>query len=56
MINKPKLYIKTFGCQMNVNDSEYIMGQLEKLGYSNTEDMSKADLILLIDRQYILNH
>ena len=47
MINKPKVFIKTFGCQMNVNDSEYIMGQLEKLGYSNTEDMSKADLILL---------
>ena len=47
MIYKPKLYIKTFGCQMNVNDSEYIIGQLEKLGYSNTEDMSKADLILL---------
>jgi len=47
MIYKPTLYIKTFGCQMNVNDSEYIIGQLVKLGYSTTEDILKANLILL---------
>ena len=47
MTDKPKLFIKTFGCQMNVNDSEYIVGQLVKLGYSTTEDIFKADLILL---------
>jgi tRNA-2-methylthio-N6-dimethylallyladenosine synthase len=47
MTHKPKLFIKTFGCQMNVNDSEYIVGQLVKLGYSTTEDIFKADLILL---------
>jgi tRNA-2-methylthio-N6-dimethylallyladenosine synthase len=47
MTHKPTLYIKTFGCQMNVNDSEYIIGQLLKLGYSTTEDISKANLILL---------
>jgi len=45
--NKPKLFIKTFGCQMNVNDSEYIAGQLVKLGYSITEDIFKSNLILL---------
>jgi len=47
MTHKPKLFIKTFGCQMNVNDSEYIIGQLLKLGYSTTEDISKSNLILL---------
>jgi tRNA-2-methylthio-N6-dimethylallyladenosine synthase len=47
MTYKQKLYLKTFGCQMNVNDSEYIAGQLVKLGYSLTEDISKSNLILL---------
>ncbi|MDD5014082.1 MAG: tRNA (N6-isopentenyl adenosine(37)-C2)-methylthiotransferase MiaB [Atribacterota bacterium] len=45
--NQPKVCIKTFGCQMNVNDSEYMIGQLEQLGYSQTRDIFKADLILL---------
>lgn len=47
MTYKPKLFIKTFGCQMNVNDSEYIVGQLVKLGYLTTEDIFKSNLILL---------
>jgi len=47
MTYKPKLYIKTFGCQMNVNDSEYIVGQLKQLGYLETGDIFKSDLILL---------
>lgn len=47
MTHKLKLFIKTFGCQMNVNDSEYIIGQLEQLGYSTTKDMFKSNLILL---------
>ena len=45
--NHLKAFIKTFGCQMNVNDSEYIIGQLEQLGYSTTEDIFKSNLILL---------
>jgi tRNA-2-methylthio-N6-dimethylallyladenosine synthase len=44
---KQKFYIRTFGCQMNVNDSEYITGQLIKLGYSMTEDIFESNLILL---------
>jgi len=44
---KPKFFIKTFGCQMNVNDSEYIAGQLIKLGYSLTDDIFESNLILL---------
>ncbi len=47
MIYKQKFFVKTFGCQMNVNDSEYIAGQLEKLGYSLTEDIFESNLILL---------
>lgn len=47
MTYDPILFIKTFGCQMNVNDSEYIIGQLEQLGYSTTEDIFKSNLILL---------
>ena len=47
MIYKQKFFVKTFGCQMNVNDSEYIAGQLEQLGYSLTEDILESDLILL---------
>ena len=45
--NHPKVFIKTFGCQMNVNDSEYMIGQLEQLGYQETEDIFQSDLILL---------
>ncbi len=45
--NHPKVFIKTFGCQMNVNDSEYIAGKLEQSGYSITGDIFKSDLILL---------
>ena len=43
----PKVFIKTFGCQMNVNDSEFITGQLSRLGYSMTKDILNSDLILL---------
>ena len=42
-----KLYIKTFGCQMNVYDSERMMGALAKDGYEATETPDDADLILL---------
>jgi len=45
--NYPKAYIKTFGCQMNVNDSEYLIGQLKHLNYTITDNISDADLILL---------
>jgi len=41
------VYLETFGCQMNVLDSELVAGQLAALGYSPTEDMRRADLVLL---------
>ncbi|MGB4599599.1 MAG: tRNA (N6-isopentenyl adenosine(37)-C2)-methylthiotransferase MiaB [Trichlorobacter sp.] len=41
-----KLYIATFGCQMNVNDSERIVTMLEELGYQPTNHLREGDLIL----------
>ena len=42
-----KLYIETYGCQMNVSDSEVVVSILEKEGYSLTKEMSEADLIFV---------
>ena len=41
------LYIETFGCQMNVNDSERIVSMLADVGYQSTTTLTDADLILL---------
>ncbi|MDD2510363.1 MAG: tRNA (N6-isopentenyl adenosine(37)-C2)-methylthiotransferase MiaB [Syntrophomonas sp.] len=44
---KPLKYrILTYGCQMNVRDSETIAGLLEGSGFNQAEDLSEADLIL----------
>lgn len=37
----------TFGCQMNLNDSERLAGQLRTIGYELTENMEEADIILI---------
>ena len=42
-----KYFIKTYGCQMNVHDSEEICGLLDNLGYTQVEDENEADLIIL---------
>ena len=41
-----KVYIETYGCQMNVNDTEVVFSILSEAGYERTEDMSAADVIL----------
>ena len=41
-----KYFIKTFGCQMNVHESEKLSGILQSLGYNSTNDMSDADIIV----------
>ena len=46
MENK-KLFIETYGCQMNVADSEVIGSILGMAGYSFCDDINTADLILL---------
>lgn len=41
-----KYYIKTYGCQMNVHESEKLAGMLMSLGYTETDKMENADLIV----------
>src|SRR5436309_13618872 len=41
-----KLYIETVGCQMNVLDSELVVGALRRQGYELTHEATDADLIL----------
>ena len=43
---RPKIYIETYGCQMNVNDSEVILRIMQDAGYALTEDMGEASVIL----------
>ncbi len=42
----PSYHVTTFGCQMNVHDSERMRGMLESLGYEEAESRAQADLIL----------
>lgn len=44
---KRKYYIETFGCQMNVHDSEKMSGTLKSEGYVETDNPKNADLIVL---------
>src|SRR3954447_17793882 len=41
-----KLYIETVGCQMNVLDSELVVGSLRRQGYELTHEAESADVIL----------
>jgi len=40
-------FIETYGCQMNVSDSELVSSEIEKIGYIRSEKIEEADLILL---------
>ena len=42
-----KYFLKTYGCQMNEHDSENIKAMLEELGFIETDDYEKSDLVLL---------
>ena len=42
-----KYYLRTYGCQMNVHDSEEIKGILENLGFQETEELERADIVVL---------
>ena len=42
-----KLYIETYGCQMNVADSEVVVSILSENGFEPTHEINEADLILL---------
>lgn len=45
--NDKKYLILTYGCQMNVHDSEYIAGIMDDLGYTSTLEMDEADVIIV---------
>ncbi|MBE6156552.1 MAG: tRNA (N6-isopentenyl adenosine(37)-C2)-methylthiotransferase MiaB [Firmicutes bacterium] len=42
-----KYFLRTYGCQMNVHDSEAIRSYLETLGYVNTERIEEANIVVL---------
>ena len=46
-MNRKKYFIETYGCQMNVYDSELVENQLIKTGYKQTNNIESADLIFL---------
>ena len=46
-MNKNNVYIETYGCQMNLADTEIVQGVLKNKGYDLTNDINKADIVLL---------
>src|SRR2546423_4295513 len=44
---RPTVYIETYGCQMNVSDSELMLGKLTASGYDSVEQPDSADVILI---------
>ena len=47
VIGTKKLYIESYGCQMNFADSEVVASILRTNGYSTTSNLEEADLVLL---------
>ena len=43
----PRIYIETYGCQMNVADSELVLGVLAREGYVAVDDPAAADVVLV---------
>ncbi|NXL26072.1 CK5P1 protein, partial [Setophaga kirtlandii] len=44
----PKVYLETYGCQMNVSDTEIVWAILQKNGYARTKELGEADVVLLV--------
>jgi len=45
--NDKKVYIETYGCQMNFSDTEIVLSVLSNKGYNETSDINESDVILL---------
>jgi tRNA-2-methylthio-N6-dimethylallyladenosine synthase len=45
--SRPTVYVETYGCQMNVSDSELMLGKLASAGYTPVEQPDGADVILV---------
>ena len=46
-MNKNKVYIETYGCQMNLADTEVVMGILNNKGYELTKEIDSADVVFI---------
>ncbi|RPI61192.1 MAG: tRNA (N6-isopentenyl adenosine(37)-C2)-methylthiotransferase MiaB, partial [Ignavibacteriales bacterium] len=46
-MQKNNVYIETYGCQMNLADTEIVLGILKKQGYDVTDKPEEADVVLL---------
>jgi tRNA-2-methylthio-N6-dimethylallyladenosine synthase len=46
-MEKRRIYIETYGCQMNVSDSEVVVSIMKENGVDQTEDINRADIILI---------
>ena len=46
-MTKGRVYVETYGCQMNVSDSELMLGRLSAEGYTEASTPEEADVILL---------
>lgn len=42
-----RVYIESYGCQMNINDTEIVYGIMEKEGYQKADNVDMADVVLL---------
>ena len=47
IVDNKKYFLRTYGCQMNVHDSEQIKFILESLGYVATDNLDDADIVVL---------
>ena len=45
--NTKKLFIESYGCQMNFSDSEIVASILQKEGFNTTTELEDADLVLV---------
>ena len=45
--NSKKLFIESYGCQMNLNDSEIVASILSEEGFNTTSNLEDADLVLV---------
>jgi tRNA-2-methylthio-N6-dimethylallyladenosine synthase len=46
-MTRPTVYVETYGCQMNVSDSELMLGKLAAEGYTPVDSPEGADVILV---------
>ena len=47
MTTRPTVFIETYGCQMNVSDTELMLGKLTAAGYDQVDLPDGADVILV---------